>query len=703
MAIGALPIGANTKGLINLVTNKELIDHEKQLENLKKAEEAQQQDPILDLAAYIKTAYEAAKQAKSDIEQDLLKARRQRDGKYDPDKLARIEKFGGTKIFMMLTNVKCRAAEAWIKDILIPPGDKPWALNPTPVPELPQAIEVDIAEIVTNEVAFQIVASGFDPAAANEDEIQVRMQEIHDEILEQKKERAKKATNAFEQRIEDDLVEGRFYDALAEFVNDLSTFRAAFIKGPVTRKQKRLVWTEDQNGAYVPAIEEKYIKEYNRVSPFDIYPSPGAKTIQDGYLCERVKFRRSALQQMIGVPGFSTHAVRAVLNEHGTGGLREWLAVDQERADAESRPQEFNDPDPPIDAVEFWGSIQGKKLLEWGMDKKQIPDPDIDYQTWAILIGRWVIAASLNSNPLGHRPYYSSAFEKNNDSIWGKGPPALMRDIQDICNAIARALINNLGIASGPQVEVNYDRLAPGEDYEDVYPWKITKTKSDKQHGKPAINFYQPNPLTEVLIKVYEYFFKQASEQSGIPAYTYGNEDVGGAGKTASGLSMLMNAASKTLKGVVFNIDLSVIKPIIYHHWLHLMLYETDILKTGDINVVARASEYLIMEEQLNIRRKEFLDGTNNQIDLAIMGLRGRANVLREVAKKLKLPVEDIIPPDEMFMQQSQFQPADAAGANATAPGGPPPSPGGAPALPPPAVIDAAGGRKGAEPARTME
>ena len=66
------------------------------------------------------------------------------------------------------------------------------------------------------------------------------------------------------------------------------------------------------------------------------------------------------------------------------------------------------------------------------------------------------------------------------------------------------------------------------------------------------------------------------------------------------GLSMLMNAASKSLKAVAGNADNGLIKPSIEEHWLHIMLNEPEEAR-GDIKIVARASEYLIMMEQLQI------------------------------------------------------------------------------------------------------
>ena len=674
----------------------------------RQAEQANNQPAMISLANHVKKRWDAALNAKQGsgiecgIEYRLLKSLRQRSGIYEPDKLAKILKFGGSDIYMNLTSVKCRAAEAWIRDVMLPPGDKPWGISPTPEPDLPEAKEVMIAEQVQEETTLVMLDGGID--AVSKEQIENRLQELRDKVQEESKKIAEKAVKRLETRIEDNLVEGGYYTALGQFIKDLATFPTAFLKGPIIRRKKRLVWTEDQNGKPVPAVEIVPGREYYRVSPFDIYPSPGARSVQDGYLCERHRLRRSDLVDMIGVDGFNESAIRSALNDYGSG-LDQWLAVDTQRSTLENRPQAHNDPEGLIDCIEYWGSAQGKDLIEWGM--KQIKDPDLDYQITAWLIGRWVVMARINPHPLGTRPYYSASYEAINDSIWGKSPSEIMEDVQGICNACARNLINNLGIASGPQVEVYMNRLAPGEDATGFEPWKIWRTNDAGGTGNNrAVNFWQPDPMADVLLRVYQYFFEQASEQTGIPAYVYGSADTGGgAGKTASGLSMLMNAASKTLKGVIAHIDESVIKPSIREHWLHVMLYDNDINKIGDINIVARASDYLIVQEQMQIRQVEMLSATNNQFDMEIIGKRGRAEMLRDAFKSHKMNSDKIVPSEEEMIAQEQAQQGvmidPATGQPVSTPvvqGGN----GGPAIIPNPAVLDAAGNRQGMAPGATM-
>src|SRR5690606_10398188 len=120
--------------------------------------------------------------------------------------------------------------------------------------------------------------------------------------------------------------------------------------------------------------------------------------------------------------------------------------------------------------------------------------------------------------------------------------PELMADIQRICNAAARNLVNNMALASGPQVEVYRDRLADGEAADQIYPWKIWDMKSDPAGAASnarAVNFFQPSSNAAELMAVFERFELKADDATNIPRYAHGNERIGGAGSTASGLSML--------------------------------------------------------------------------------------------------------------------------------------------------------------------
>jgi hypothetical protein len=204
-----------------------------------------------------------------------------------------------------------------------------------------------------------------------------------------------------------------------------------------------------------------------------------------------------------------------------------------------------------------------------------------------------------------------------------------------LLQVVARAIVNNGAIASGPLVEYNEDRMPPGYD-PILYPWKTFPSTNGAMTDSPAIRFYQASPITDQLLKVYDYFSKLADQYS-IPSYAHGDTRVGGGGDTASGLSMLMNSADRVIKNVVKNTD-EQIASAIELLYLYNMSFNADSFDyVGDVRIVARGSAALLQKEQQQVRRTEFLQITNNPVDLNILGQEVRRELLLEVANSLNL------------------------------------------------------------------
>lgn len=652
--------GLRENAVMRFVGNDELDQRDK--DEAKKADEKQIRPEVSSLAGHVRNAFTVAVTAKQSVQEEMLRCLRQRNGIYEADVLQGIQAQGGTEIYMMITDIKSRALESFLEDSLIPVGERPFEAKSSPIPEIPPEIAARAWMMLGKELEQQLMAENggvFDPRMLTPELLQQEGEKLKQDLLKEMKAIADEAAKELSERIDDEFVEGKWYEALSDFIRDVSTYPTAFVVGPTYRKKKVLEW-EPIPGTQLSQVKavEKIVKEYDRFDPFDVYPSPGAKSIQDGELCLRMRYRRSDLVQMKGVPGYDGATIDKVLDMYGSTGFRDYIYTDTEHADLHDRQMETWDPTGWIDGVKFFGSVQGLMLRQWGMDKEQVPDPFMDYNITAIVIGNYVIMARINHHPLGKRNIYSASYKKRNGSIWGQSPPRLMRDIQSLCNAIARAICNNVAIASGPQVWVNAERVPPGTDITSIYPWKIwtfmnPKTGAGGSNDRP-MEFFQPNLHSTELMGIYDYFFKQASEVTGIPAYT--SENLRGAGKTARGLAMLRNDAARGLRSVVRNIDNGVISPSVEEHWLTIIMEDPEAAK-GDVKIVARASDYLIQQEQLEIRRQEMLDRTNNPVDLQILGIDGRAELLRENARALKMDVDKIIPSKEdMIMTMVQAQ-----------------------------------------------
>jgi hypothetical protein len=620
-------------------------------ESKRRSDEMQNQPIIQGLAAHVRERWDSARIAKRKLEERMLQCLRQRNGEYDPEKLAEINEQGGSDIFVNLTSVKCRAATSWLRDTLLGSGaDKPWSIEGTPNPEMPPEILAGLQQDLMQQLMQHLEMGGVPPS---QEQLRVIAQQMKDEADRMLKEESAERVERMERKMEDQLEEGGWHKAFNEFLDDIVTFPFAVMKGPIKRKRKTLQW---QNGKLVPV--ETVRNEWERVDPFMLYWAAWSWNIGDGYVIERHRMTAEALQALIDVPGYNNDAIRTVLNDFGTMGMKQWLWTDSSKAQAEGKyTTDAVISGDLVDAIQLWDSVKGSLLLEWGLTEKEIPDPALTYPCEVWLIGSTVIRAVLNYDPLGRKPYYLSSYENLPGSVDGKGVTDLCRDAQSMVNATARALANNMGISSGPQVGVNVSRLPSGEDITDMHPWKIWQfTASDVGDNSAPISFFQPTSNAQELLTVFEKFSARADEDTMIPRYMTG-ENTPGAGRTSSGLSMLISNAGKGIKQVISNIDHDVITPAIERLYQDNLRYSDDPDLVGDVSIVAKGASSLVVKEAEAVRRNEFLQVVlNSPVAQQIVGMDGAAELLRGQAKHLSGNVDRIVPDRKQISTMEQQQ-----------------------------------------------
>ena len=617
--------------------------------------------------------------------QRITDANRQFKGQYSPDQYAQIKKFGGSTIFARLIATKVRGASSLLRDIYLG-VDRPWALRATPDPVLPENVLNDVQQLVQVEIENQTRLGGPpDPG-----QIRDRMTGL---IVNAKRAAAKKArleADRAQEKLDDILIEGQFYESLAAFITDIPLYPFACLKGPVVRIIPVVTWVNGQ-----AQIQNKPRMFWYRVSPYDIWWTPGVSDIKDAAVIERTRLARHDLNQLLGLPGYNEAAIRQVLVEFGRGGLSQEMSdtSDTQRAQLESREDPRMNESGLIDMLEYHGYVQGRMLLEQGIDASQVPDEEKDYFVDAFKIGRYIIKVQISPSIRKRPPYYVTSFEKVPGTVVGNALPDILNDIADAGNAALRALVNNMAIASGPQVTINDDRLAENEDSDDLYPWKRWHVVTDPMgnNTQMPISFFQPESRAQELLGVYEKFTQIADELSAIPRYVTGSERLGGAGRTASGLAMLMGNAAKILQTVAANIDNDVIEPVINELYDLIMLTDTTGTLRGDENIEVLGVNVAIQRETQRQRQLEFLQITANPIDMGIIGPKGRAEVLRSVSDGLGLNGSDIVPPDDVLMQQQGMGMPPGSGGGGPPPGAPP-GPGGPPPGGPGAMPGAPGG-----------
>lgn len=633
------------------------------------------------LTQHIEHQWQINKDDRVRIEQEFMRLQEAVNGEYDPQTMSAIKSHGGSEIFIPLTSMQCNAGASWLLSVLTPPGDKAWSFKATPIPELPESVKAEIKNKVKgtlkegaprDEQGLPMKPDG--QPIMPKDVNKIAEDEGKDLHKKYKKESVIRAER-MENLVHDQLLDSGWYTTLEDFITDLVTFPTAFIKTTYTHKKK--MSTVVVGGQFTMEATDELVAVDERVSPFDIYPSPDQKTVHDGSMIERLKLSRSEIYKCLDKPGYDNENILKVLEEVDGAGFASWQSnVDSTRRYSENHSTDFSGQDGSIYGLRFLGPVSVDKMMDWGysiealmaqgyitegLDEYGLPtardryrEIDID----AILVGTHVIKAVPNLDPEGKRPFYSASYRKVPGSFWGKSAAMLAQPNQRLVNATARALSNNMGIASGPQIVVYTDRLPNGESLQEIRPLKIWQMTSDTTGGnsKP-IEFFQPQSNASELMQVYQYYMDSVGDVTGIPKQSYSSDPtrMQQGAQTASGMAMLLETASKQIKKAVMNIDTGVIEPRIkYQYRTNMLNPEVDSRFKGDMQIQATGAKSIVAKAVQNQRNMELLQATANPMDQEVLGQEGRAALLRNVMSNYDMA--DIAPTEEEMEQRKQEQ-----------------------------------------------
>jgi hypothetical protein len=277
-------------------------------------------------------------------------------------------------------------------------------------------------------------------------------------------------------------------------------------------------------------------------------------------------------------------------------------------------------------------------------------------------------------------PYYVVPYELNPYSIFGIGVAENMEDTQLLMNGFMRMAVDNAVLSGNLVFEVDETNLVPGQDME-VYPGKVFR----RQGGAPGQSLFGtkfPNVSQENL-QLFDKARQLADESTGLPSFAHGQTGISGVGRTSSGISMLMNAASGGAKSVVKNVDDYLLRPLGEAMFHFNMQFDYDSECAGDLEIKARGTESLMQTEVRSQRLLQFLQVIQNPQLLPFAKL---PYIVRELAKSLELDPDlvannmDEAAKAALILQKMQPQPpmppvgAAPSGQPGTNPAGVPPS-----------------------------
>ncbi len=636
-----------------------------------------EEDQQINLVGIIKSRFALAEEARDGDETRWLKAYENYRGLYNRSvKFRESEK---SRIFVKITKTKVLAAFGQLVDVIFGTGKFPIGIAETKIPEgekenayldtqNPQmGIESNVPDNIGNRLEDDPVENIYNVGYEGDGKTlkagaTLGTGMFEDDIIAQADEQgmlqegltpnpqipevspAEKTARRMEKLIHDQIEESNGGSEIRNALLESSLLGTGIIKGPFNFNKKLHKWDTDENGERQYNPLEVRVPRIEFVSCWDFYPDPAATNIDEcEYVVHRHKMNRSQLRQLRNMPYFDEDAIRECIQK----------GANYEDKDFEAHLRDDYKVDDSYTAnfevLEYWGIMDAEYAREVGMELDESIDDLDEVQINAWVCGDKLLRAVINPFTPYRIPYSAFPYERNPYNFFGIGVAENMNDSQQIMNGHARMAIDNLALAGSLVFDVDESALVGGQNME-VYPGKIFR----RQAGMPGQSIYGlkfPNTAPENMM-MFDRFRQLADEQTGIPSYSHGQTGVQSMTRTASGMSMLLGAASLNIKTVVKNLDDFLLKPLgeSYFQW-NMQFFEGKIDVAGDLEVRATGTNSLMQKEVRSQRLTMFLQTAQSP---AIAPFVKISKLVSELAYSLDLDPDEILndPEEAAIMAQ---------------------------------------------------
>jgi hypothetical protein len=597
-------------------------------------------DTVQNIGRLFAAEFETARNARRNHEQRWLDDLRDYRGQYDEATLARLEKSGGSRLYIRLTKQKVKTVLARLMDLLFPAnGEKNWGIQPTPDPELPPEQVAMFAQ--------QFIAQTGQPPGPMETQQYVR-------------ETVTKAAEAMGKTIEDQLAETPqktgYRQEIKKVIKSGLVYGTGILKGPLVTRARRQAWVPDPATGQFRLQEVKGdLQPYFEFVPiWDVYPEPEATEVRNcRYIWhDHLQTKAEVLDVCVQEQMFDEDLVREYLRDHPDGdATMENHEQSLRSIGADEAPRTL---DRRYRLHERWGMVSARDLVKAGMD---LPDENVDeYFANIWLLGDKCVKCVLNPIEGVRSYFYFWNYDRDETSIWGEGIPADMRDPAKGFNASIRKMVDSYSI-SGPMFGVNAAAMDPTEDPRDIHANKAFLFESAEDIQKALQIWTIPAFIQDGVAMTG--FFQNFVDEVTAPRFMQGDNPTKGAGGTASGLSMLMGAVNVNLKDLVKDFDDFITAPFIeaLYHWN--MNFNPQPETAGDFEVVARGSTALMARE---IRAQQLMQAAQVTDSPRFQGWSRDDKLLRELFKAMDVAATDLIKTKEEHQAEQQQQMAQQAG-----------------------------------------
>jgi len=600
---------------------------------------------VSSMVDFVSEKYQRSEDYRNNDEERWLRAYRNYRGLYGSDvQFTEAEK---SRVFIKVTKTKTLAAYGQIADVLFAGGKFPISIEPT---ELPDGVVGDVSfdpkepEQLRDNPAlgspYGFTGDGKElPAGATAQTLEDKLGPLTEKLQDIDNLRegvgqtpssvtfspAMVAAKQMQKKIHDQLEESSASKHLRSTAFEMALFGTGVMKGPFAADKEYPNW--DDEGEYNPVF--KTVPQLNHVSVWNFFPDPDAANMDEAqYVIERHKMSRTQLRALKKRPFFRGSVIDEAIAA-GENYVRKYWEDDLSDYSPDTSIDRF-------EVLEYWGMCDTELLIENEIDiPKELKEYDeLQANIW-ICNGK-LLRMVLNPFKPAKIPYMAAPYELNPYSFFGVGIAENMDDTQTLMNGFMRMSVDNAVLSGNLLIEVDETNLVPGQDLS-VYPGKVFR----RQGGAPGQAIFGtkfPNVSQENL-QLFDKARQLADESTGLPSFAHGQTGVSGVGRTASGISMLMNAASGSIKTVIKNVDDYLLKPLGEGFFRFNMQFDFDKSIKGDLEVKARGTESLMANEVRSQRLMQFLQVASSQ---PLAPFAKFQYIIREIATSMGLDPDKV-------------------------------------------------------------
>lgn len=537
------------------------------------AVDARQQSGIEEVWTQDEEYYEGIDDANRD-EQVTLKPRSQTG---DSSIIESANQSEGSTLFVPITRAYVDFSAGRAADMLLPTDEPNWDLKESPMP--------DVIETMSSTAPIALPPGQQLPQGAP-----ATYGEAATEMVAQARKQVAKAKN----RIEDWLDEGQYYAEQRKVIRDAAKVGVGILKGPFPAKRVSRSITRGENGTQLMMkVQNKTSPISKRISYWNFYPDPACgENIHNGsYVWEKDDITARRLRDLLGTKdadGMSMYiesAIAACLKEGPQAKYKD--------------DHSYYAPD--TETFEIWyfhGVATADDLRAAGLEPKDgeaIP-------VMVTMVNDHVIKAALSTLDSGEFPYDVMVWQEREAHWAGIGVSRQVRTPQRIVNAGVRNLMDNAGLAAGPQFVILKDLIQPlgkNQPY-GISPRKMWQMKPDAvvDDVRKAFAAIELPMMATELLGIIQFGLKMAEDVTGLPMLMQGQQ--GQASDTVGGMQILTNNSNTPLRTIAKQFDDRITVPHLLRYYEWLLLYGPAEDEKGEFSVVARGSSALFERDAQN-------------------------------------------------------------------------------------------------------